>query len=219
MRNVRQVPRLLAVALLALLLTSTALAARGEPQRQIRAADQARAKAMLLKRTDLPPGFKVAPADTSSESDPYCKALDESDLTLTGDADSEFRKPPFQVSSTANVYESVADANASWRRGTSAAGIRCLRRVFATELAKQGNVKLRSFKRIPFPRVAQRSVAFRIEVRSQGIPLYLDLPVLQHGRAHASLAFISGFAPVPKAEQVRLARLVAARAATAMRGA
>jgi hypothetical protein len=213
------VTRLVAAALLlALLVSGTAFAARGDPQRQIRPADQARAKAMLLRKADLPRDFKASAS--SPGADFYCKALDESDLTLTGDANSpDFGKPPFfSVSSAAQVYESVADANASWRRGTSAAGLRCVRRVFAQELAKQGGT-LRSFKRIAFPKVARRSVAFRIEARSQGVSVFFDFPVMQHTRAHVSLVLISALAPVPRAEQVRLARVLAGRTAKAMRGA
>lgn len=211
--------RLAAAVLLALVVAGTALGARGDPQRQINRADQARAKAMLLKKADLPPGFKASAPDPGSDTDAYCKALDESDLTLTGEANSpQFEKPPFLVSSTSQVYETAADASASWRRGTSAAGFRCLRRVFAQEFAKQGGT-LRSFKQIAFPRVGQRSVAFRIEVRSQGVPVFFELIVMQHRRAHVGLGLLSALAPIPRSEQVRIARVLAGRAATALRGA
>jgi hypothetical protein len=215
----RFLTRVLAAAvLLALVVAGTALAARGDPQRQIRAADEARARAMLLVRTDLPPGFKKAPPEPESE-DPYCKALDESDLTLTGDAEQPgFRKSVFFVASASQVYRTTSDANTSWRRGTSPAGVRCARTQIAAEITGDGGT-FRSFRRIAFPRVASRTAAFRVEARREQIPVILDFVAMQHARAHVSVVFISALAPVPKPEQVRIARVLAGRAVKAMRGA
>ena len=44
------------------------------------------AKAMLLRKADVGPGFKASkPSD--DEFDFYCEALDASDLVLTGEAE------------------------------------------------------------------------------------------------------------------------------------
>ena len=103
---------------LGLLVPAAALAAKGDPRKQINAADQARAKTMLLRSSDLP-GFRASRTG-SNESHPYCGALDESDLTLTGEAESpSFSSAPVFVSSDSSVYESAGDASASWRRGPS----------------------------------------------------------------------------------------------------
>ncbi len=81
----RTVRRLLAVSLLAsLVVAGTASATHQDPQKKLTKADNARARAMLLKRTDLAPGFQAQP---SSGEDPHidCPAsVSESDLTLTG---------------------------------------------------------------------------------------------------------------------------------------
>jgi len=212
--------RKLAVAfLLALLVVSgAALAARGDPQKKITPADQARAKAMLLRKTDLGPGFKAKPAD-QSDDDFYCKALDESDLTLTGEAESpDFDTDLVFISSIAQVYESVADANTSWRRGTSAAGEKCLSDEFRRQLKADG-LRVGSFRRTSFPRIADRSIAYRLAASGQGVKVYIDFAVLQESRAQAALFFVSAPTSVAKAEQVRLARIVAGRMAKAMRGA
>jgi hypothetical protein len=220
------VRRLFAFALVfALVVSGAAIAARGDPQKKINPADQARAKSMLLRKADLPPGFRATPPDTS-EDDFYCRALDESDLTLTGDAESpDFapRKPDFRqgllfVSSLGQVYESVSDANTSWRRGTSPAGEKCLRDGFRREVQKTGD-RFVSFRRVASPRVAQRAVAYRLVVRTQGVPFHLELVVLMQSRAHA--AIVVGVVPIqsPKAVLDRLAGIVAARMKTAMRGA
>jgi len=214
----RPVRRLLCfVLLLALVGTGAALAARGDPQKKITPADQARAKAMLLRKADFGLGFKATPA-SADEGDFYCKALDESDLTLTGEAES----PTFQggvefVSSFSQVYGSLADSNTSWRRGTSAAGDKCVRDEFRRQFQKDG-IRLESFRRMAFPRFAERSIAYRLVASSQGVRVYFDVVVLQQSRGQAALLLGSALAPMPKAEELRLTRIVAGRMVKAMRG-
>jgi hypothetical protein len=214
-----RVRRLLAALLvLTLAATGTALAGRGDPQKRIVAADQARAKAMLLRTADFGLGFRTSPAPPDSD-DFYCKALDESDLTLTGEAQSPtFAGGVEAYTSASQVYETKADSSASWRRGTSAAGEQCVRKEFTRLLARQGT-RLESFGRVPFPRLAEKSVAYRLVISSQGIRAFLDVVALKQGRAQVSVLFTSGLTPVPKEEEIRLARVVASRMAKAMRGA
>ena len=80
-------------------------------------------------------------------------------------------------------------------------------------------MRVRSFRKLVFPKLAQRSVALRILATAQGVTVVVDLVALQQGRAHSTLVIVSALAPVPKAEQHRLARVVAGRMAKAMRGA
>ena len=210
--------RRLAVVVFALALVGSgaALAARGDPQRKLTPGDQARARAMLVRQVDMGPAFRSTPV--SGRDDFYCAALDESDLTLTGEA----RSPSFAstvefVSSQAYVYRTRADANASWQRGTSAAGQKCLRQGLRDEL--QGStVRLVSFKKIAFPKLAQRSVAYRAIADQQGVRVYLDLVALQEGRAQVAIVYGAGLSAPPKAEELRLARTVARRMAKAMSG-
>src|SRR5919108_3782939 len=77
---------LLAVFLVLGLLGSGAAMAgvQAGPQKRISAADQARAQAMLLRKSDLGLGYRAYPS--SPEGQTSCKALDESDLTVTGEA-------------------------------------------------------------------------------------------------------------------------------------
>jgi len=216
MRSVRRL--LCFVLLLALVGAGAALAARGDPQKKIKPADQARAKAMLLRKADFSAVFKATPS-SADEGDFYCKALDESDLTLTGEAES----PTFQggvefVASLSLVYESLADSNTSWRRETSAAGEKCVRDEFRRQFQKDG-IRLGSFRRMVFPRFAARSVAYRLVASSQGVRVLFDVVVLQQSRGQAALLLGSALTPMPKAEEVRLTRIVAGRMAKAMRGA
>jgi hypothetical protein len=212
--------RLLAIALvLALAGGGAALAARGDPQKRITPADQARAKAMLVRPADLP-GFRATPS--SSVGDFYCKALDESDLTLTGEAQGrQLALATVLVGSSAQVYESVGDARTAWRRALSPAGVRCAKLVLGREFARQG-ARLVSLSRISFPRVAQQTTAFRATLSGttpQGeLRVYVDVVALMHARAQASVVVGSALVVPTRAQEVRLARTVAKRMATAMRG-
>jgi len=205
---------LLALALLAGV--SNALASRGDPVKQLVPADQVRAKAMLVRKSDLGQGFKTS--KSSSGDDTYCKALDESDLVLTGDAESPtFTGGVAFVSSGAQVYATRGDANTSWRQGTSAAGEKCVRSTFRDVLAREGG-RLVSFHRLAFPHLAERSIAYRAIATSSGVHVYLDLVMLQRARAQAGLFMGAALSPVPRSDEVQLASVVAGRMATAMGG-
>lgn len=220
MSSVRAV---LLACVVGLAITGGALADHQDPQKRITPADQARARAMLLQQSDFAPGFKRDPS--SNEPDPHIDcppAVSEADLTLTGDVDGPmFARGVVSVQSVAQIYESVAEASASWRRGTSAAGVDCARDLLRREFAKE-QVQLVSLRKVAFPRVGHRTVAYRVVLSAKQGKLtfrfYLDLVVVMHSRAQAQVIAGSAFQPFPRAEAVRLARIVADRMARAMRG-
>ncbi len=165
-----------------------AAADHNEPMRAPNKADEARAKSLLLRRSDLAPGFTMRRATSSGHI--TCAAADESDLTSTGHAESpqySLAMPGklFVVLSAAEIYKSTAQADTAWRRGTSAAGERCVKSALARQLG--AGVTLRSFKRQSFPRVAPRTVAYRlvVDVAAAGgtVRTYSDVIVLQRSRA------------------------------------
>jgi hypothetical protein len=205
---------LVCFVLLALVGAGAALAAQGDPQKKLTSADNARARAMLLKKADLGPGFSGQPA--SDDFDFYCQALDESDLTLSGEAKSQmFHAGLVNIGSAAGLYASVSDANASWKRGTSAAGVACISSTLK-KVTEEAGAEFVSFRKIPFPAVAPRTVAFRWTSVVQGIRLYADWVYVARSRAQAALFFASAPAPAPKASEARLARLIAGRMASAL---
>jgi hypothetical protein len=217
MRTVRRL--LLVAVVLALVSAGAALAARGDPQKRFNPADQARARAMLLRQSDFGPGFRTVPPSGTGDVDYYCSALDESDLTLTGEAKSNGFVASFQsYGSASQIYATVADATASWRRGTSAAGVRCLTDAFRKAGLSQG-VRFVSYRKVPFPSVAPRTVAYRWVSSANGVRIYGDFVVLMRSRAHVALYFVAPVGPVEKSDQAELARTLAARMARAMRGA
>jgi len=217
---VKRLAAALFLLLLILMLASVSLAARGDPQKKITPADQARAKAMLLRKSDFGPAFTERQA-SSSQEDFYCAAIDLSDVTLTGQAKMRtFTEVLVSVSSSAAVYESVDDANAAWRRETSAAGTKCVQGVLRREFAR-GGLRLLSFRKAPFPRLAERSIAYRIafsgQVQGVATPVYIDIVALQQSRGQAGLFFAAPVRPVELSERRRLAGIVAGRMVNAMR--
>lgn len=212
-------PRIVSLVLaVALVATGAALAARGDPKERFTPADQARARAMLLRAADFNPAFVARPS-SQSNGDFYCATLDESDLTLSGRGTSpSFTAGTEYVTSTTSVYATRSDANASWERGTSKAGETCLR--LGLRRALQGSVvRLASFGRIAFPLRGTRSIAYRAVATVQGVRVYVDLVAMQVGRAEAGVIYVSALTPPPGAELRRLTNVVAKRAAMAMRGA
>jgi hypothetical protein len=219
--TVRSLRRLaLAFAVLGLVAAGAAPADHLDPKKRLTPADQARARAMLLKKSDLPAGFR---ASAPGNEDPHIvcsQAVSEADLTLTGEAEgSGFTLATVSVSSGAQVYESVADANASWRRGTSAAGTQCLRTLLRRLFSGQG-ISFVSIRKIAFPNVAERTVAYRVtlsvETQQGPVPAYADAIVLKRSRAIAQVFVASALVRPSRPEEVRLARLVAGRMARQM---
>jgi hypothetical protein len=217
-RTLRHVKIASVVLLVALVVTATALAARGDPKERFTPADQARARAMLLRPSDLNAAYVAHPA-SGSGSGFYCAALDESDLTLTGRSNSPiFTATGEFISSTASVYATRSDSNASWTRGTSAAGEQCVRAGLRAEL-QGGAVRLVSFKRIAFPRRGSRSVAYQAVATVQGIHVFVDFVAIQVARAQIGVLYVNTLAPPAQSELRRLTGVVATRAQKATRGA
>jgi hypothetical protein len=222
-------PLRVAVAAFVLIGSGSALAADGEPRHALTKKDQATARSIVLKRADLGAGF-VAKKRTDDDGTPKgarCGALDESDLTVTGDAES----PDFQlangplfvtVGSTALVYRTLREANASWRRGTSTQTATCLADIVRLSAPADQKITVVSSKRVAFPGIAPKATAFRlvvtIAVGDRKVRAYVDAVVLQHGRLQSGLLFTSIGMPVGQADQVALASVVAKRLAKATGG-
>jgi hypothetical protein len=215
------VRRALVVGLLiALAASAVAAASHIDPQKRLTPADQARARAMLLRAGDL--GSTVRVQANAAQPHTTCKGLDQSDLVLTGEARSKSFVSGITVySSSAVVYRTLADSRSAWRRSTTRPALVCLEELYAREYAKQG-LTLESFTRRSFPLIAQGTLAFRVlltgEAQGMTVPITIDLVVLRHSRAQVGLVFGS-VSPPSRAEEARLARLTASRMAKAMRGA
>jgi hypothetical protein len=206
-----------------LVVPALALAAEGEPKKRIVAADQKKAAAIVLKRTDLAAGWRRV--RTPGADEPLtCPGYnpDQSDLTLTGESLTEFAHGaglPVLASSSA-VYVSTKDALASWTRTIKPALVRCYADSFRETIAAQGGkATIVKQGRMAFPRLAPRTAAYRITARvvftegGQATTVPFVIHVIAFGRGRGDVALVAGGpgAGIPAASLRTFARLLASR--------
>jgi hypothetical protein len=142
----------------------------------------------------------------------------QSDLVLTGAAQSSFRRGAVVIGNEIQVMKTRRMVTLDWRREVLAPGtIACQRRDLARSLGS--SAKVVSFTRIPFPRIAKYTAEFRalVDVSVPGgktAHLVIDAVLVGRGRSEISfttLAPASAKASLTAAER-RLARRIVARA-------
>ena len=209
--------RLAAIVALALVCTGAALAAKGDPQKRHNPVDTAKAKSVVLRAADLA-GWKAEPAKDTGDDNLHCKGFDpdESDLVETGNADSpDFSKGLQFISSTASVYRTSTQAQASWDRVVKPGLLTCLKTLFEQGASTPGTTwTVLGQGTLSFPKLASRTAAFRIAFRTKSSTLTLkgsvDIVLLGHGRIDAVMLYVAFGAPSQSLER-RLAGLMAAR--------
>ena len=157
---------LLAAALIGLVSTSTALAAIVDaPTVRITPADQAKARAALLRTTDFGAGWGGGPIKTSQLSPPNCPGFDpkESDLVVTGHADARYRTTGIELDQDVQVMKDAAAVQTDFARSISPKLAKCL----AYQLGKLKNVVGVHVERLPFPPTGDVSAAYRAEIDLQ----------------------------------------------------
>ena len=202
----------------ALVVTGVALAAKGDPQKHHTPADMSRAQSVVLRASDLPAGWKSSPANPNSGGNLQCKGFnpDESDLTETGKAESpEFSKSLGFISSTAALYSTAAQAQASWKRVVKPGLLTCLTSLFEKGASSGGATTTVLGKGVlAFPKLAQRTAAFRITFQTKSASLTLegnlDVVLLGRGRIDVVMLFVAFGASNDTLER-RLAGVVASR--------
>lgn len=190
----------------------------GKQKIELNAADQAAARAVVLRRSDLGAGWtggRIKPDLTSQVS---CASYHPkvSDLVVTGAAASQFRGTGIALVNEVEIFRTAAMVDRDWRRSIVPAAVPCLRRTLTKGLGAQA--KVLSFGRIPFPKVGTHSAAFRgivaVSALGQTVRVLLDIVLVGKGRTEISLdatAPAAGARVVSAAER-RLARKLAARA-------
>jgi hypothetical protein len=198
--------RLALLLIVVLAVPALALAADTDPKRKINPADERKATSIVFKRTDFAAGWKRS-TTPSDDDDLNCSFYhpDGSDLTLTGDAESEFQRSGGfpSVLSYADVYATAKDASAAWSRTVKPALARCLAQFFQTVVSEPGTkVTVVNYGKLAFPRVAPRTAAFRVNVKmavtqsGQTVTVPLTLHIVVVGRGRAEAGFLT-FAPSP----------------------
>jgi hypothetical protein len=224
-RSVRR--RLVVFLLVCLAVPAVALAADGEPKKKIVAADQRKAASLVLKRSDFLAGFKRTTTSDSGE-DLDCAGYnpDQSDLTLTGEAETTFTHTGGfpSVYTFSNVFVSSKDALASWTRSVKPALARCLGEAFREAAAGDGaSVKLVSAGRMAFPKLAPRTAAFKVVLRvtvtekgeTATVPFTIHVLALGHGRGDVGLMAMHPGVGLASADLREFGQLLASRLAAA----
>jgi hypothetical protein len=203
---------------------SFALVALADKEKiQLSAADQAFARAAVLKKTDLGTvgtwtGGAVKP-DLSSTAPCATFHPKQSDLVLTGAAATKFKQPGIEFDSEAQVLETTAMVNVDWQRTVLAPELLpCLR----VGLAKMvgANATIVSVHRVAFPRITAYTAAIRVvlDVKAGTSPVpvraFVDTVLVGRGRTEISLTTTALFVndKVTRAAEARLALILASRA-------
>ncbi len=212
--------KLTAAALAAAVLAGAALA--GDPVQKHTPADMAKAKAIGFQRADFPAGWTAKPSTPSSSANATCKTFnpDESDLVETGKVDSpEFTGPDgySQVFSTVGIFQTVAQAKATWSRVVRPAMLQCFSELITKSSPAGSTIAALAKGTLGFPKVASRTQAYRlvIGVTPKGstatVKLYLDLVLLGAGRVDVATIMFSLGQPYPAAFEQSLASAIAHR--------
>lgn len=210
------------VAFLALSAAGTAEPASAPPSKeQVRftAADQAAARAAVLRLTDLgSSGWQGGRLKPDVGSGLTCRGYSpkQSDLVLTGAAETAWHRPGLQVRSVAQVLKTRAMVARDWSRTvTDPRAVACLRGAVTKGLTS--SERLVSFRRLPFPRLATFATAYRaiVEVSAGGASARVLVDLVLVGRSRTELTLLLA-APAAAgasiaAADVRLARRLLTR--------
>lgn len=199
--------------------------ARGEPRDAHTRSDMALARAVELKRVDLP-GWRAERHVAGTSDRPQCSyyAPDESDLVETGRAATwDFQRDGagtvLLASSAVAVFRTTFMAARSWRRTVRPELPECLAELLARAGAAGTTSKVMSIAPLELAPLAVRTQGYRIVVRMRvrtgakrvTVPLSVHVIALGRRRANAVLFLAGVNTRIPFALEDGLARRVAGR--------
>ncbi len=222
----RRSSRLIAIATLvgiaALTLTIAALA--DKEKIQLNATDRAFARASVLKKADLGTvgtwaGGAVKP-DLSSTTPCGTLQPKQSDLVLTGAAETKFQQPGIEFDSEAQVLQTPEMVKLDWQRTVLAPQLLPCLRVGLAKTVPSTKATIVSVRRIAFPRITAQTAAIRalVDVKAGTSPvpvrLFVDIVLVGRGRTEMSLTTTALYVndKVTRAAEARLALILASRA-------
>jgi hypothetical protein len=207
-------------AAVALATAKAVLAGDGKEQIRFNAADQAAARAVVIRRADLgSSGWTGGRVKPDLSAGPTCPNYHPkvSDLVLTGAARTRFRRSGFEFDSQAGVLKTRRMVALDWRRSVLAPGaVPCLRRTLDKGLGS--TAKVVSFAKLPFPHLSTYAALFRgvISVQAQGKTVRVLTDIVLVGRSRTELTLtVAGPAAAKSgisAAERRLARVLISRA-------
>lgn len=152
------------------LAAALAAAAPGDPKVSLKAADQAHARAVLLRKTELPgTGWNATPVDFG-RANPLClvKHYSLGKLTATGQAGVEFGRQvdtgTFLVDSAARVFRTAAEATTAVAIRSQIGVGKCLGAALASE-APNGSFTTSTATAFSISGLALPAKGFKITVR------------------------------------------------------
>lgn len=215
--------RLLLAVASALVLAGTAAAGTADHnQVKLTTKDQAAAKHIVLKSADLGGAWTGGYVKPDLNDTLVCANYHpkQSDLVLTGAAESKFGVTGAQLDSVAQVFKTPTMVETDWKRSVLNPQLQsCLKTTLAGNLS--ATQKLVSLGRVAFPEghgIHGREYRLVIEESSSGTPVrgILDLIVFSRGRSELSLTTVGSYADranISKVERV-LAGIMLTRATT-----
>jgi hypothetical protein len=215
--------KLVLAAALAAALVVTGVALAEAPVVLFDPADQAAAKAAVLRASDLGPGWKGGLTKAEVDGADGCPGFKpkQADLVVTGLAESEFKHRPgaLTITSQAQVLKTKAMVRLDWERTVAHPSVLgCMRRAFAD--TGDRSIRFVSANRISFPRIGSRSARYRVvmnyAVGEDTVPMLFDFVAVEAGRTELSLSLIAPLKDRRAADtaEARLARILVQRATT-----
>ena len=197
-------------------------AATDREQHKFNAADQAAARSAVIVRSDLGASGWTGGAKKPDLSPPKpCPNWNpkQSDLVLTGAAETDWKHAGLEIDTEAQVLQTATMVKLDWQRTVAdPAAISCLASELRQSLASTPSAKFVSFRRISFPRVGTYSRAYvaTIDITSNGttIPIVVEDVLVGARRTEITLSSTTAKAlqAAVAAEDVRLARKLVGRA-------
>jgi hypothetical protein len=195
-------------------------AAAKEPRRAYTPAGTAQAKAIAIKLSDLPSGWKPDSTGGGKGGGVTCPGFDpdQSDLTSIGHAETAFarRDGLSSVLSVVGVFKTAGQAQTSWNRVVAPGILTCLARLFeqgaSSSSAKTTVVASGPFAlRLSAPRRAAYRIVAVVATQGQRVRAYVDLILQGGGRADTVVLVTSVLNPPAAAFERQLAAVVAER--------
>jgi hypothetical protein len=165
-------------------------------QHKFNSDDQAAAKTAVVLKSDLQNtgwtgGAKkpdLSPAPTCANFDPK-----QSDLVLTGAAETDWKHANLELDTVAQVLQSADMVEKDWQRTVAdPASFSCTKTYVKKNLGGSANERFVSMTRVPFPAVGTHARAYitRIDVTSNGktAPVLIEDVLLTTGRTEISLS-------------------------------
>ena len=200
----------------------TAYSAPGDPKTDFNASDQAYARTLVLRQSDLPRVSWIAKPTDFSQPNPPCivEHYSESTLTLTGRAGRTYtqqRGPTLSViESDAGVFRSASQATADYTTLSKPGLARCFASSLTDNLLPGVTASVQKVQQLTFAGLPAPAHGFLIAVRYHSsqrgdIVVTAVVVTIRHGRAATILSFVRTGTPWPRTLENALVSLAAHR--------